>query len=162
MTQVAKTQEQQFTALLDSELNCLQVLLETLHREFDALSQSDVEALEQVTLDKNNALANQAAATLARQQFVTASACENADKGLQQLIASFDNRASLSATFNQLRALAEQCQSANRANGRMITQKQQYTRNALDILRQADSKPSTYSDQGDTVTQSESRILGKA
>ena len=156
------TQEQQLTLLLNSEVTSLQVLLDTLDREFDALTSSDVDALEQVTLDKNNALAKQAEATISRQHFVTATAHENTDKGLQQLIASYQNQTKLSTTISQLRSLAEQCQNINRTNGRLILQKQQHTRNALDILRQADSNLSTYSDQGDTIASGESRSLGKA
>lgn len=156
------TQEQQFTRLIDSELHCLQALLTTLNQEFEILTNGDVSALEQATKEKNDALAKQAAATLARQNFVINSMHENSDQGLQQLISTFQDQQALSTSIEQLRSLAEQCQSINRVNGRLITQKQQHTRNALDILRQADSKPSIYSGQGDTVTQSETRSLGKA
>lgn len=156
------TQKQQLSLLLNSEVTSLQTLLDTLNREFDALTGSDVDALEQVTLDKNNALAKQAEATLSRQHFVTASAHDNTDVGLQQLIASHQNQQPLSNMLSQLRSLTEQCQNINRTNGRLILQKHQHTRNALDILRQADSNPSTYSDQGDTIASGESRSLGKA
>lgn len=156
------TQEQQLTSLLNSEVTCLQALLDALNKEFDALTNSNVASLEQVTHDKNNALAKQAEASLSRQHFVTAKAHENTDKGLQQLIAGYQNQKVLSTTIGQLRSLAEQCQSINRTNGRLILQKQQHTRNALDILRQADSNPSTYSGQGDTIANGESRSLGKA
>jgi len=156
------TQEQKLTSLLNSEVACLQLLLDTLNREFDALTNSDIDTLEQVTQNKNNALAKQAEATLARQHFVDVTPHENTDKGLQQLIVGYKNQNSLSATIGQLRSLAEQCQNTNRTNGRLILQKQQHTRNALDILRQADSSPSTYSVQGGTITGSESRSLGKA
>ena len=154
--------EQQFTTLLNNELSCLKTLLDTLEREFQVLNTSDVAALEQVTQEKNNALANQATATLSRQNFVTAADCENTNQGLQQLISSYQNQQALTASIDQLHSMAEQCQNANRTNGRLISQKQQQTRNVLDILRQADSKPSTYSGQGDTVTPTEGRILGKA
>jgi flagella synthesis protein FlgN len=156
------TQEQQLTSLLNSEVTCLQVLLDTLNDEFNALTSSNVDALEQITLDKNNALAKQAEATLSRQHFVTAETHDNTDKGLQQLLSGYQTQQALSNTLLQLRSLAEQCQNLNRTNGRLILQKQQHTRNALDILRQADSNPSTYSGQGDTITSGEGRSLGKA
>ena len=173
-------EEQQLTLLLNNELSCLQHLLDTLNQEFEALTSSDIEVLEQITPQKNNALAKQAEATIARQNFATtivkeniddasgnidgknAATSENTEKGLQQLIANYQNQADLSKTITQLQTLAEQCQTTNRSNGRLILQKQKHTRNALDILRQADSNPSTYSGQGDTVTKTEGRILGKA
>mgnify|MGYP005986279375 FL=1 len=174
------SEEQQLTILLNSELTCLQNLLNTLNQEFEALTSSDIEALEQITLQKNTALAQQAEATISRQNFAatlmstnvtdvsenTASkntaSRENTEQGLQQLIANYENQADLSKTITELQLLAEQCQTTNRSNGRLILQKQKHTRNALDILRQADSNPSTYSGQGDTVTRGEGRILGKA
>ena len=160
-------EEQQLTILLNSELTCLQNLLDTLNQEFEALTNSDIEALEQITLQKNTALAKQAEATISRQNFAatlmnTNVTDENTEQGLQQLIANYENQVDLSKTINKLQLLAEQCQTTNRSNGRLILQKQKHTRNALDILRQADSNPSTYSGQGDTVTRTEGRILGKA
>lgn len=155
-------QEQKLTALLNNEATCLQVLLDALNSEFNALTSSDIDTLEQITQTKNDALAKQAEATLARQHFVATTPHENTDKGLQQLIAGYKNQDSLSITIGKLRSLAEQCQNTNRTNGRLILKKQQHTRNALDILRQADSSPSIYSVQGDTITGSESRSLGKA
>ena len=160
-------EEQQLTLLLNNELTCLQNLLDTLNQEFEALTNSDIEALEQITLQKNTALAKQAEATISRQNFAatlmnTNVTDENTEQGLQQLIANYENQVDLSKTINKLQLLAEQCQTTNRSNGRLILQKQKHTRNALDILRQADSNPSTYSGQGDTVTRTEGRILGKA
>jgi len=173
-------EEQQLTLLLNSELTCLQNLLDTLNQEFEALTRSDIEALEQITLQKNTALAKQAESTISRQNFAATlistnvtdvsggiagkntATSENTKQGLQQLIANYENQADLSKTINELQLLAEQCQTTNRSNGRLILQKQKHTRNALDILRQADSNPSTYSGQGDTVTKTEGRILGKA
>lgn len=160
-------EEQQLTLLLNNELTCLQNLLDTLNQEFEALTNSDIEALEQITLQKNTALAKQAEATISRQNFAATLmninvTDENTEQGLQQLIANYENQVDLSKTINKLQLLAEQCQTTNRSNGRLILQKQKHTRNALDILRQADSNPSTYSGQGDTVTRTEGRILGKA
>lgn len=157
------TEEQQFTALLSSELTCLQNLLDTLNQEYEALASADIDALENATQQKNNDLVKQTEATIARQNFVTTIAGESSEEiRLQQLITKYQGHDNLSTTLNQLHSLAEQCQTMNRTNGRLISQKQKQTRNALDILRQADSKPSTYSDQGGTVSSAENRILGKA
>lgn len=157
------TEEQQFTTLLNDELACLQNLLTTLNQEYEALTDTDIEALESATQKKNSALAKQAETTLARQNFVATVMGKNAEEvELHKFIVRYSNQAQLSTTLDQLHVVAEQCQTANRTNGRLILQKQQHTRNALDIIRQADSKPSTYSGQGDTVAPAEGRILGKA
>lgn len=166
------TEEQQFTSLLNNELACLQNLLTALNQEYSALTGTDVTALESANQQKNNALAKQAEATIARQNFVFSTTTtlnnstttgQNAEEAeLHKIITKYSNQTELSSTLNQLHVIAEQCQTANHTNGKLILQKQQYTRNALDILRQADSKPSTYSGQGSSVAQAEGRTLGKA
>ena len=156
------TTEQQLASLLNHEIACLKQLLAILDREFESLTTSDINAIEAATTDKNVALESQAQSTLSRQNFVTASSFANSDEGLQQLIASCDNHSELKATYAQLTSLAQQCRNTNRTNGRLILKKQGQTRNALNIIRQADSNPSTYSDQGGAIANPSTRSLGKA
>ncbi|MEH6616199.1 MAG: flagellar protein FlgN [Porticoccus sp.] len=153
---------QQLASLLNHEIACLEQLLAILDREFESLTSSDISAIEAATNDKNLALARQGKSTLTRQQFVTSSSYEDSDKGLQQLITTCDNHTELATIYAQLTSLARQCHSTNRTNGRLILQKQEQTRSALNIIRQADNNPSTYSDQGGSITNPSTRSLGKA
>lgn len=153
---------QQLLSLLTSETACLQQLLKALEHEFKSLTSADISAIELAIKDKNQALANQAEATLSRQRFVATTSAEDSDEGLRQLVASYENHSELTQTYSELTSLARQCRNSNRTNGRLISQKQQQTQNALNIIRQAGNIPSTYSDQGGTITTPSSRSLGKA
>lgn len=156
------TTGQQLASLLNHEIACLEQLLAILGREFESLTSSDINAIETATNDKNVALAHQAKSTLTRQQFVASSSYEDSDEGLQQLITTCDNHTELAAIYAQLTSLAQQCHGTNRTNGRLILQKQEQTRSALNIIRQADNHSSTYSGQGDAISNPSTRSLGKA
>lgn len=156
------SQGQQLVSLLRLETTHLQHLLDALELEFESLKSGDVEAIEKSTQAKNKALAKQAEATLSRQRFVATTTANDSEAGLQQLITHCENSAELSEVYEQLTSLATQCQNTNRINGRLILQKQQQTRSALNIIRQADNETSTYSGQGGNVSNTPSRTLGKA
>jgi len=148
--------------LLGQEASCLKDLLSVLEQERESLLSGDAGTIEQITIDKNQALASQAEATQARLHLTLQLIGDNSKAGLQQLIDSSPNSAQLDADFLNITALAEQCQELNRSNGRLISQKQQQAQGALDILRQTEDTPATYSGQVTATAQQKGRSLGKA
>ncbi|HDY82119.1 MAG: hypothetical protein DRQ65_00235 [Gammaproteobacteria bacterium] len=154
--------EQQLASLLSREINCLQMLLDILNQEYNALISADINAIEQATTAKNQALATQAEITQSRRNMTIQSSFSGTNEGLQQLIATCENQKELSASFSLLSSLARQCKITNRSNGRLILQKQQQARGALDIIRQSDHNTPTYSGQGKTTAILDTRSLGKA
>ncbi len=155
-------QEQQLASLLSNEIDCLQQLLGILKQEYEALLNADIEALEQATAAKNLALAAQAEITQSRRNMTIQASFSATNEGLQQLIATCENQQELTASFSRLTALAQQCQTTNRSNGRLILQKQQQARGALDIIRQTDPNTPTYSVEGMATDSQDTRTLGKA
>ncbi|MFT4518790.1 MAG: flagellar biosynthesis/type III secretory pathway chaperone [Halioglobus sp.] len=155
-------QEQQLASLLSNEIDSLQKLLGILKQEYDALVMSDIEALEQATADKNFALAAQVEITQRRQNLTIQASFSGTDEGLQQLIDTCENRQELQTSFSSLSSIARECHTTNRSNGRLILQKQQQARGALEIIRQTDPNTPTYSGQGTTKASQDSRTLGKA
>ena len=155
-------QEQQLASLLSSETDCLQQLLDILKQEYEALLSADIEAIEQATTAKNLALAAQAEITQTRRNMTIQASFSGTNEGLQQLIATCENQRELSAAFSRLSSLAQQCQTSNRSNGRLILQRQQQARGALDIIRQTDPNTPTYSGQGTATASQDTRTLGKA
>ena len=154
---------QQLASLMSREITCLQTLSAILQREYDALLTTDTSELEQIVTEKNQALAAQAESSQARIQFTLQQTGNGTENELQQLIeASGAVKHGLEASFAEITSLARQCQEANRRNGRLISQKQQQAQSALNILRQTDNTPATYSGQGDTTNQQRGRSLGKA
>lgn len=154
--------EQQLASLLDLEIECLEMLLGVLKQEHNALINADIEAIERVTITKNQTLATQAEAIQARQNMTMQSSFSGTTNGLLQLIPTCANQEELSTAFSRLSSLTQQCQTSNRANGRLIQKKQEQARGALDVIRQTDHKAPTYSGQGKTTTNQDSRSLGKA
>jgi flagellar biosynthesis/type III secretory pathway chaperone len=154
--------EQQLAALLDREIECLEMLLGVLKQEHDALINADIELIERATITKNHTLAAQAEAIQARQNMTMQSSFGGTTNGLLQLIPTCENQEELSTAFSRLSSLTQQCQTNNRANGRLIQKKQEQARGALDVIRQTDHVTPTYSGQGKTTTKQDSRSLGKA
>jgi len=152
----------QLRGLLDQEVENLQSLLNILQREYDALVNSDIEALEQVTDLKNQALSIQAGLTNNRGRLVASILDSVEEDQLEQYVAASGNT-QLQDLYSRLSSLAEECHARNRTNGRLIAQKQQHAAGALDILRHTDSAGATYSLSGKTSVADETgRSLGKA
>lgn len=156
------SEQQQLSSLLNREIDCLQRLLDILQQEYEALTSADIEALETVTLSKNQTLAEQAELARMRSALVVSASCADSSEGLQHYIAGCDNSSELLVAVEKMTALAEQCQHSNRENGRLISQKQHQARGALDVLRQTEHNSPTYSDHGKSTTKESSRSLGKA
>ena len=150
------------TDLLQEDLNCLKRLLQILEQEQQALLSSDAPAIEALSLEKQQALAQQAQATQARLVHAQQQAGDASEAGLHQLIQQAADKDSLSSQLSEITSLAQQCQAQNRANGRLINQKQEQAQSVLNILRQSDTNTATYYGQGDTARSSQTRSLGKA
>ena len=140
----------------------MQQLSTVLKQEYHALLEGDIAAIEGVTAKKNAALTHQANSTKSRKSFAAQRSADLSDEGIHNLIASYSNSTDLTASFSLLTTLAEQCQEANRVNGRLIAEKQQQALLALDILRQTNNSTPTYSGQGKTSNTPSSKSLGKA
>lgn len=156
------TRDQQLAALFNQETSSLQQLQNILQEEHEALIGKDLGAIERATSSKNRALANQADATNSRRRFATQSGADEGEAGIQQLIADCENREQLASSFSELMSLAQQCHEANRANGRLIAEKQLHAQQALNIIRQTDSNLPTYTGRGEAINTPGTRSLGKA
>lgn len=154
--------ELQLLSLLDNETSSMQKLLDILKREYNALLAADVDELEKVTAEKNEAIAAQTQATQERQNATSAASYSGVDLDLEKLIDTCENREQLTEYFSNLMILARACQTENRNNGRLIIQKQRRAKGALDIIRQSENNTPTYSVQGKASDTLETRSLGKA
>lgn len=154
--------ELQIKSLLDREVTCAERLRDVLVQEHKALLEADLDALERATTAKNAALAAQAEASRSRQNLTAGSVNSNDEDALKDLIESCENAEQLNASLSDLNYLAKQCHAQNRDNGRLIMQKQKQAKSALDIIRQTESIPSTYSGHGVAADTSATRSLGKA
>lgn len=138
----------QATALLADELASLNQLADALTQEHGALLGNDTEALDAALAHKNACLLQQQTVTSAREALLPGNLTDHALNPSQQEL------------VDQLHTLSEQCRHVNVSNGALIARKQQLMRTTLDVLRQQDPVPATYSDNGDTQEDHSSRSLG--
>jgi flagellar biosynthesis/type III secretory pathway chaperone len=149
----------QLAELLTRELTCLQQLEQVLEQEHQALLGQDLEAVEQATAAKNQALQIQSSITQNRQQSAMQVLGNSSLDSLSQWAAANPDRSELTT---KLIKLARHCQQLNLRNGRLIAQRQQQAQGALKVLRQEETDGATYSGQGKAQPQGSNRSLGRA
>ncbi len=154
--------EEQLLSLFSSEVQSLRNLLAILLQEHNALTKTDIGALETATTTKNQALRIQADATKVRRTFIANAFGLQSDDEVKSIIDSCDNSQELTALYTELTTTAKQCHEANRLNGRLIAEKHQQTLRALNVIRQTDNNMPTYSSHGKTTAGSVGKSLGKA
>lgn len=140
----------------------MEQLQDILKREHQALVKADVAQLEQITQDKTQALQYQAQVKDRRSALAQSRGGVESSEELEALFTGFDNAQQLRAMHAAFLQLAETCNEANRANGRLIAQQQKHTVGALNVLRQTERDVPVYSGQGAAVESRTGRILGRA
>jgi len=149
-------------AMLDGELNCLRHLQDALAAEHEALLAADAPAIERATAAKNRSLGEQATLMQRRQDYLLEAGFAASSEGLADCIRGCANAARLQDLRSELNTLLQACHEANRLNGRLIGHRQQQTQSVLNILRQAEQAPATYTDAGGAVNTGPNRLIGKA
>lgn len=153
---------QQLLSILNQETSGLQQLLVALKQEHNALLAADIEAIETTTVTKNQALEAYSKTTNTRRLHVAKHTSDPSDESLRQWVDRTENNSELVVAFSLLVQLAQECQESNRNNGRLIATRQEQARGALNIIRQTDTLPPTYSGQGKAAPSSSTRTLGRA
>ena len=152
---------QPFINLLDDETNQLKQLLQALSDEATALLSNQSSNIELATNAKKYALEKQIELTMAREKAMYEMTGHSGDEALNQLADNTED-AYLKQLIHELAERVKQCREMNQANGKLIHKQQRHTNNALNILRQREAPPATYSNQGSTNQVCDSRIIGKA
>jgi flagellar biosynthesis/type III secretory pathway chaperone len=153
---------QQLLSILNQETSGLRQLLAALEQEHSALLAADIEAIETATGVKNQALEEHSKTTNTRRLHVEKNTSDPSDESLRQWVESTGERSELTLAFARLVQLAQECQESNRNNGRLIATRQRQAQGALNIIRQTDTLPPTYSGQGKAAPSTSTRSLGKA
>ncbi|WP_461516027.1 flagella synthesis protein FlgN [Porticoccus sp.] len=147
--------------LLNGEIYQLKQLLHALSNEATALLCNESGSIELATNAKKHALEKQIELTMVREKAMEEVTGYSGDDTLSQLANNTEDTR-LKQLILELRELAKQCRETNQANGKLIHKQQRHTNNALNILRQRDAPPATYTNQGSTNQVCDSRTIGKA
>ena len=126
-------------------------LLEILKQERNALISGKPEAIEQVCSSKIKLV------NTFRQHSENLTHCIGTET-IEQVIA----RSGLQQRWQQLLALATECQKNNLANGALLDERQSYVRHAIKCLFGHEAKPGVYGRWGDTSFRPERRMIASA
>lgn len=152
---MAMTAEQQLFTTLQSELKIAQTLDDCLQAERASLTDTDVEAIDEMTRKKQPLIVQLEQLGRQRENLLKSTGFPAGKAGLEAFVANLP--ASQSAVFNelmqQLREVARRCRMDNQINGGIVNVNRQYMLRALSVLRGRDQQPESYGPGGEYSSQ---------
>lgn len=143
--------------VLDDLLNCSRALHETLDAERDALTEHNLNSLNQHTEVKKELLIRLEALEVQRRQILNNSAVGLPSKQGQDLIIP-----ELEALWQVILTELRECQDANEINGSILRTHHSQTQHALDLLAGRDRREMIYEADGLPAARADSGEIAKA
>jgi len=153
--------DQTLLDLFTQDIDAAGQLLELIDREFQALSERNLDQLQGLLDSKQPLLVLLDQHGRARTQLLQALQLSPDSQGLQQLAAQSSLGPQLLTQAEQLGGLLQRCQEGNLRNGRLIRSSQASNQSVLRILRGNDT-PNLYDSRGSTARISHQRPLSQA
>ena len=139
MVMSANNQQQEIKQILQTEVECVHLLLKSLELEYEALAEHNSATLEEVVRDKQEKILQLEVVSRQREKllasFDSANADVEADESQQSRRYQFNDNKQLTELWNELVKVAEECREKNRVNGSIVELVSRQSRHALDILR---------------------------
>lgn len=154
LTSQAPATPESLSQIIEQHISSATELLEILTQERQALISGKPEALEQVSATK---LQSVNAFKLLGDRLNRVLGSEKIESMLSRL-----GNSSLQQRWQQLLALAQECQKKNLANGAIIDERQNYVRHAIKSMFGQEARPAVYGRMGDTNFRPERRIIASA
>jgi flagella synthesis protein FlgN len=152
---MAMTAEQQLFTTLQSELKIARALDDCLQAERASLTDTDVEAIDEMTRKKQPLIVQLEQLGRQRESLLKSTGFPAGKAGLEAFVANLP--AAQSAVFNelmqQLREVARRCRMDNQINGGIVNVNRQYMLRALSVLRGRDQQPESYGPGGEYSSQ---------
>jgi flagellar biosynthesis/type III secretory pathway chaperone len=129
-------QQQEIKQILQTEVECVHLLLKSLELEYEALAEHHSAALEEVVRDKQEKIQQLEVVSRQREKLLASfdNANTNVDAGENKHYLFNDNK-QLAELWDELVNVAEECREKNRVNGSIVELVSRQSRHALDILR---------------------------
>ena len=155
ITNQASTMMESLSQIIEQHISSALELLEILQQERQALISGKPEALEKVSFSKLKSVHTfkQLSEKLSRYL---------GDESIEQLLTRLGGGMNLQQRWQELLALATECQKCNLANGALIDERQSYVRNAIKGLFGHEARPGVYGRWGDTSFRPERRMIASA
>ena len=128
-------QQQEIKQILQTEIECVNLLLQSLDQEYEALAGHQATALEDVVRDKQARIQKLEVITRQREKLLASfdSVTVDEDQNKNKHYHFNDNR-QLAELWDELVHVAEKCRDKNRVNGSIVELVSRQSRHALDIL----------------------------
>ncbi len=167
MVTSANDQQQEIKQILQTEVECVHLLLKSLELEYEALAEHHSATLEEAVRDKQEKILQLEVVSKQREKLLASFDNANADAGAgenqQNKHYQFNDNKQLTELWNQLVNLAEECREKNRVNGSIVETVSRQSRHALDILRgiapDASADSELYDNAGQTKSFANKRSL---
>ncbi len=148
-----------FRRLMQQEIDCAERLAAALQREQNALSDRDLVALEQVSLDKPVLLDEMEQRAAAHEGFLTARGLPPGRAGNKAFLQSLAANAAEHGIWRRLQSIAGTCRELNQVNGKLVLLSRARTQRALEILRGTPDNAKTYGKGGLTRNSVRSQFI---
>ena len=154
--------QQQIKQVFQREIECAQMLLQSLDLEYEALAEHHAARLEDVVHDKQERIRQLELVSQQREQLLSSidgiNVISDGNNKYQ-----FNADAQLTGLWNELVDIAEKCRDKNRINGSIVEVVSKQSRHALDILQGilpgTSSSSELYDNAGHTTKSSNKRSL---
>lgn len=157
-------QQQEIKQILRSEVECINLLLQSLDLEYDALAKQHADALEDVVRNKQLRIQNLESISHQREKLLASfdSVTVNSEAGENKRY-QFNGNTQLAGLWNEVVNAAEKCREKNRVNGSIVELVSKQSRHALDILHgivpDSNTVSQTYDNEGQTKAYASKRSL---
>ena len=164
MVPLENNQQQEIKQILQTEVECVRLLLKSLELEYEALAEHHSAALEEAVQDKHGKIQQLEVVSRQREKLLAPFDSINTDLGAEENAQNkryqFNDNKQLTALWNELVNLAEECREKNRVNGSIVELVSRQSRHALDILRGiAPAASELYDNAGKTKSFANKRSL---
>ncbi len=147
------SKQQEIKEILQTEVECVQILLKTLEQEYEALAERHSTILEEVVRDKQEKVHKLEVVSRRREQLMASFDSANKDGSQRD---QFSDDEQLKKLWNELVSAAEACREKNRVNGSIVELVSRQSRHALDILHGISPDTSSVSELYDNVGKTKS------
>lgn len=136
----------QLCTLISEQTQSAGELFALLQKEYDALKENDVEAIENVAEQKNRIVDSIQQLGRQRQQLVQDYGFSPGNASRTEFLGSFGSTTTedLSRRWENLDIKIRECQDQNQVNGRLIEVSQQHVHRALSLLRGEENQGAGY------------------
>ena len=157
-------QQQVVRQVLQAEVDCAHLLLQSLSQEYEALAEHHTATLEDVIRNKQETIKRLENATRQREKILASTEGVTVfDEHEKNKHYQFNDNKQLIDLWNELVDVAEKCRQKNRVNGSIVEVVSRQSRHALDILQGivpgASSNSEVYDQSGQTRGMASKRSL---